>query len=316
MLELRKDYITDDYAIISSERSKRPDDFKEKNAFEKPKVDFFGPGNEAMTPPEIGRWPPDAEGSDWVIRWFPNKFVAVKPEGNPEIKTDNEFFTFSSAYGYHEVIVETPDIDQQLADLSIDHIKQLLKIYSNRISELGKKPGIKYVCVFKNKGQGAATSIYHTHSQVIAYNKIPESIAKKENACQKFSYCPYEKIINIEKGSLRAVKENDTMVCFTPYASRFPMEVVIFPKQFLLNITEFNEEEYRDCAELLKYLLEKLKKINSSYNILLQYGLKKMRFHITIAPRLSLWGGFELLSGTIINTISPEDAAKFYRGEN
>ena len=38
-----------------------------------------------------------------------------------------------------------------------------------------------------------------------------------------------------------------------------------------------------------------------------------MHFHIEITPRVAEWAGFELSTGTIINTISPEDAAEFYR---
>jgi len=31
-------------------------------------------------------------------------------------------------------------------------------------------------------------------------------------------------------------------------------------------------------------------------------------------PRISVWAGFELGTGIEISTISPEDAAKFFRG--
>ena len=32
-----------------------------------------------------------------------------------------------------------------------------------------------------------------------------------------------------------------------------------------------------------------------------------------IMPRITKWAGFEHATGTIINVVSPEDAAKFYR---
>jgi len=40
---------------------------------------------------------------------------------------------------------------------------------------------------------------------------------------------------------------------------------------------------------------------------------KDLHFHIEIKPRVSSWGGFELGSDIIINTVLPETAAKFYR---
>ncbi|RJQ17164.1 galactose-1-phosphate uridylyltransferase [Candidatus Woesearchaeota archaeon] len=311
MPELRKDYILDRYVIIATERGKRPDQFMQKQEIKKPDIDYFGPGNEHLTPAEIGRYPKNEK--NWQLRWFPNKFAAVVDKGNPVIRTDNEFFTFADAFGYHEVIVEDPDINKQLADVPVERMEQLLRVYAERIAELSKKPGIKYVDIFKNHGEDAGTSLLHTHSQVIAYNDIPQQVLETEKACEKFSSCPYERIINIEKTSFRAVKETPTMVCFTPYASKFPLEIVIFPKRFVLSITEFNDAEYKETAEILKKLLLKLQSINAPYNIFLQYGISKMRFRITIAPRLAKWAGFELSTGTIINAVPPEEAAKFYR---
>lgn len=316
MLELRKDYLTENYVIISTDRGKRPHDFAKKQDQKKPEVDYFAPGNEHLTTTEIGRWPKDAQGTDWQIRWFANKFAALKPEGNPDLNTDNEFFTYSSAFGYHEVIVETPSLEQQLGDLPTDRLGQVLKIYAERIRELSKKPGVRYVAVIKNHGATAGTSILHSHSQVFAYNTVPRPIQEKEAACDRYADDPYESIIAIEKGSFRAVRENQTMVCFTPYASRFPFEVVLYPKRCVRSITEFSEQEFQDCAALLKHLLERLGSINAPYNFFLHYGFKNLRFHLVITPRLSAWGGFELSTDTIINTVSPEDAAAFYRGEN
>ena len=316
MLELRKDYLTESYVIISTERGNRPHQFKKKFEDQVPEIDYFAPKNEHMTPDEIGRWPPDAKGGAWKIRWFENKFAAVKPKGTYGIRTDNDFFTFSDAFGYHEVIVESPDMEKQLADVDIKHLTQVLKIYSDRIKELSKREGIEYVAVFKNKGVSAGTSIYHTHSQVVAYNKVPETILEEERICQEHTVDPYERIINVERESFRSVKENKTMVCFCPYASKFPLEVMIFPKRFVLNITDFSEQEFKDLAGLLHFVLEKLKTINAPYNYFLHYGINKMRFHLTVAPRLATWAGFELSTGTVINTISPEGAARFYRGED
>jgi UDPglucose--hexose-1-phosphate uridylyltransferase len=316
MPELRKDYILDRWVIIATERGKRPHEFSAKKNDDKPTIDYFAPGNEHLTPPEIGRWPKDAKGNDWKIRWFPNKFSAVKAEGHFTIRTDNDFFTFADAYGYHEVIVENPDTDGSIEDEDVQLIEELLKVYAQRIRELSKKDGIKYVIVFKNKGSDAGTSIYHTHSQIIAFNKVPETILEKERAVSKYGYDPYEKIMQIEKNSNRKIKENNSMICFSPYASRFPMEAVIFPKRFVLSITEFTDAELKDFAALLKHLLLRLKTINAQYNFYLHYGIEKMRFHLIIAPRLSKWAGFEMATDTVINTVAPEEAAKFYRGED
>lgn len=312
-MELRKHYFLDEYVIIATERAKRPDQFHSERKEKKPKVDFFAPGNEDMTPPEIYRWPED---KDWKIRVFPNKFAFLKAEGNPKLQTDNGFFTFSNAYGYHEVLVEHPDIEKQLADLDIEGIKKVFETYNMRIEELSKKENIRYVQVFKNSGSDAGTSIFHTHTQIAACPIIPPNIQKEEAAMKKFQKCPYCQILEVEKNSLRRCFENERFVAFTPYASRFPFEVWVLPKKHKTRMTEFDEKDYSDLANIMSNILKRLKELNAPYNYFLHYGIENLHFHIDITPRLAKWAGFELGTGIIVNAMPPENAAKFYRGED
>jgi UDPglucose--hexose-1-phosphate uridylyltransferase len=313
-MELRKDYILDRYVIISSGRGKRPQEFKQEITKEKPGQCFFCKGSESLTPPEIGRI---GTAKNWKIRWFPNKFAAVSLEGDPIIRTDNTYFTFASAYGYHEIIVETNSHKKQLSGLPKEQIKEVLKVYADRIKELSKKENIYYVAIFKNHGKDAGTSLVHSHSQVIAYNKWPKLVQDKVEAVRKFNHCPYCDIINIERNSFRRCFENKSFVAFTPYASRFHFEIWIFPLQHIRNLTEMNDKQLLDLAEILKKILQKLKELNASYNMEVYYSPTNsdLHFHIEISPRMAVWAGFEFLTNDAINSVSPEDAAKFYRGE-
>lgn len=311
MGELRKDYILDRYVIIATERAKRPDQFKSEIVPKKEELCYFCPGNENTTPPEICRYPEKAK--EWQFRVFPNKFAAVKPEGKANIQTDNIFYAYSDAYGNHEVIVETPNHGETLADLTVENISQLFSIFSLRIKENLNKPNIKYVSVFKNNGEKAGTSIQHTHCQLIAYNRIPEIIIEKERAVKKFSTCPHCSIIEPEKKSDRRCYENDSFVAFAPYASRFPFEVWLLPKRHVIKLEELGAEEIAAMADILKKILLKLKALNADYNFYLQYGIENMHFHIEVCPRMTTWAGFELATGTIINIMTPESAAEYYR---
>ncbi|MEE9525179.1 MAG: galactose-1-phosphate uridylyltransferase [Candidatus Woesearchaeota archaeon] len=313
-MELRKDYILDRYVIVSSARSKRPKEFKKVQEKVKEGICFFCPGNENLTPSEIGRI---GTKKQWKLRWFPNKFAAVDLEGNPQIETHNNYFTFASAYGYHEVLVETNDHKKQLWDLTKTQIKMVLETYANRIRDLSQKENVSYVCVFKNHGKEGGTSLVHSHSQIIAYNKWPNLVKDKINAVNKYDQCPYCEILEIEKDSDRRCYENSSFVAFTPYASRFHFEIWIFPKEHLKNITDLSEDRLKDLAEIMKLILTKLKKLNSPYNMELFYSpdSEDLHFHIEVTPRLATWAGFELLTDDIINSVSPEAAAEYYRGE-
>lgn len=331
MAEIRKDYLLDKYVIIATERAKRPDQFLEidtiKNSSRDNGIlgdnnfqDFFAPGNEYLTPSEKGRI-----GNPWKIRWFENKFSAVDiKESNlsVELSESNLFYTFAKAYGVHEVIVETPD-DRQQWDLTEDEIKLLFDVYFLRIEDLSVLPNIKYVQVFKNHGKKAGCSIQHSHSQIIALNLVPPEVIEYEEKVldyiNNFNKNPYDDIIEREINSYRDINSsgiimnNNSMLCFCPYASLHPMQVRIMPLRNLIKYNEFSEKEKLDLSKSISFILQKLKKLNMSYNMFLRYGIKYQRAYIDIIPRPNIWAGFEMATGIIINSVSPEEAAKFYR---
>ncbi len=312
MGELRKDYFLDRYVLITDDRGKRPHEFLNEEVKEKKMTCPFCPGNENLTPPEIDRL---KDNGNWKIRVFPNKYAIVLEKGKSNIMTENTFFTFASNFGKHEVIVETPDHKKKLSDLSEDHIREVFNIYIKRINALNEIAGVEYVLVFKNHGKEAGTSLVHSHSQVVAYNRIPKLIQEEIEGYKKFETCPFCQIISIERESYRAVFENNSFVSFTPYASRFPLELWIFPKRHVDSITKLSQFELKDLATILKRILFKLESQHIPYNFYLHNAPQgeDFHFHIEIVPRISLLAGFELGSGDYVNIISPESAANFYK---
>jgi UDPglucose--hexose-1-phosphate uridylyltransferase len=310
-MELRKDYVLDRWAIIATERSKRPKQFKHEDNGKDEKECFFCQGKEHLTPPEIGRVP---DADSWKVRWFPNKFPAVEAKGNFEIRTDNEFFTHADAYGYHEVVAETPHHEKQLWDLSKEELYVLYTIYKHRTEELSKLDNIRYVTIFKNHGAEGGTSLVHSHTQIAATAFVPQIVLDKSRFCR--DGCAYCKIIEIEKNSTRRCFENDRFVAFAPYASRFNLEIWIFPREHLRSFSEFSDEHFRDLADIMFRILGRLKEIDASYNYYVHHAPQdeNLHFHIEVIPRLAKWAGFEFATGIVINSITPEDAAEFYRG--
>ncbi|MEM2916017.1 MAG: hypothetical protein QXT19_01505 [Candidatus Woesearchaeota archaeon] len=311
MGELRKDYILDKWVVYSAGRSARPREFR--HATEKVANDkcCFCPGNEYMTPPEIGRL---GTKNKWQVRWFENKFPALVPEGQAEPRTDNRFFTFAGNYGYHEIIVETPDHSRQLSDLSAGEIAAVLGVYRERIEALLKKPKIKYVSIIKNHGYHGGTSLVHTHTQVFATAFVPPAVREKVVAVRRFISCPYCGIVAIEKNSERKCFENDGWLAFCPYASMYNYEVWIFPKQ---HIGALADADLQGLADMLRSVLSRLATLNVDYNFYLTYSPpgEDLHLHISVMPQIAVYGGFERGSGAVINSVLPELAAKFYRGE-
>jgi UDPglucose--hexose-1-phosphate uridylyltransferase len=87
MSRLRKDPIVGRWIIVSTERSKKPEEY----SFEEPPDDMtpaecpFCGGNEAKTPPEIASFRPEKtlpNTPGWWLRVIPSKYPVLHIEGN------------------------------------------------------------------------------------------------------------------------------------------------------------------------------------------------------------------------------------------
>ncbi len=68
--------------------------------------------------------------------------------------------------GAHEIVIETPDHNRTMSEMSDDEIHAILDAYAVRIADLKRDPRFKYVTVFKNHGALAGAEWAHSHSQV------------------------------------------------------------------------------------------------------------------------------------------------------
>ncbi len=332
MPQLRQDPTTKEWVIVSSERAKRPHDFKKAGpSAEKPpyKADCpFCPGNEHFTPHETlaYRNAGPADGRGWWVRVVPNKFPALSPEGSLERKEESGFFRLMDGVGRHEVVIGSP-IHNQLFPLMDDHqVSEVLLAYRERYLALRDDPRIKLIIIFKNHGQGAGTSLEHTHSQIVATVVVPSNIRKKlEEAARHYDdhgtcvYCDLVKDeLNAEK---RILLENEKFVVLHPFASRFPFETWIIPKEHQASFGLISIEDSKIFARVLKTTLYKLySKLNDpDYNYVIHTAPIKdemedyYHWHLQIIPRLTTTAGFEMGSGIYINVSFPEETARFMR---
>ncbi|MCF7820307.1 MAG: galactose-1-phosphate uridylyltransferase [Candidatus Pacebacteria bacterium] len=302
--EIRKDYLFNDYVIITPSRSKRPRDVKPetgvssnsnncpfcpKNLNQKNIIDIVKKGKK-----------------DWQAISIENIFPAV---------TLNN----SRAYGQQEVIIETPKHDTQLGELNLKEIKALLNLYQKRTKKIAENKKINYILIFKNQGAKAGASLKHSHSQVFATKIIPHELSEEASLTQDYLIknraCPYCDIIKKELKTPRKIFEDKHFAVIAPFASKYHYEAWVLPKRHLDNISLLTNNELDSLAKCLKLILSKLKKDNLDYNFFLHNVVpdKNQHFYIKIQPRDSVWAGVELGSGLVINSVSPEQAAKYYK---
>lgn len=321
--EIRKDYIQDKYVIIAPRRGVRPHEISECTPKVIPPPCRFCPEKLDLeksvlaVSPDVARgFMPRLRGTrdaalrtgseKWQIKVVANKFPAVSVENQ-------------KAYGVQEVVIETPKHGVHLEELPDAQVANLLLVYAARTKAIAKDKKIEYILIFKNSGGPAGASIQHAHSQIFATHFLPPHLFDKSQKVQAYKLrtgrCVYCDVIDRERKGPRLVFEDTQVVAFTPYASMHNYELWILPKRHLDNVTLLTDAERLSWAEVLKRALKKIAALNLPYNFYFHQVIhdEDQHLYMKITPRGSIWAGVEIGSGLIINPVSPEDAAKYYR---
>lgn len=330
MPELRQDPLNQRWVIISSERAKRPQDFQVRPAQAQHHECPFCHGNEEKTPPEIYAYRHRETGKNrpgWWIRTVPNKFPALGIEGMAEEYTAGLHKTMGG-FGAHEVIIETPDHQIHFADHSVQQTAEILRMWRDRHLDLRNDHRLKYILIFKNEGLEAGASMEHSHSQLMAVPMLPKAVEEEINLGFKSHLAATGRCILCDllrqeiADQKRVVFESKHFLVFCPYASRFPFETWIVPRQHQADFGLIAEECVQDLAFVCQTYFGKIDAALAEgvpYNLLLHSTPVNMdigvsyHWHIEILPRLSRAAGFELGTDCYINPTPPEVAAEVLR---
>lgn len=325
MPEIRQNPINENWVIIATERSKRPSDFPVYRENRKGSENCpFCSGHEKSTPPELWAFreagsQPDTPG--WWVRVVPNKFPALKVEGSLETHREGLYRTMDGV-GAHEVIIETAHHDQDLNEMSVEHVEEIIRIWRDRYQDLRRDSRIKYIQIFKNFGSVAGASLEHPHSQLIATPMVPSTFREEMRGIKAHAdstgRCVICDMVNFEaEHRERVVVRSDKFISFCPYASRFPFETWISPREHRFDFGYITEDEIHDLAGVMRASVNKLAAAlqQPPYNLVLhsapvnEPGVEQYHWHIEILPRLTTVAGFEWGTGYFINPTSPEMAA-------
>jgi len=327
--EFRRDPLHDTWVVFAPKRQRRPQEFGPA-IIPSGHLDPFAGGNERLTPPEV--YAMNEPG--WRVRVVPNRYPAMEIEG-PLEGNPVGLYDHLSGIGAHEVVIETPDAKLAFDELPVPAITDVLASYRERINDLDKDSRFQHIYIFKNVGPSAGASIAHAHSQIVALPLVPPLIeGKLARARRHFELKQrslFSDILHTERddGS-RLVAENDSFFLFCPYASRFPFEMAVFPKRHHPDYASCAAPELHDLAEMLRFALQRLNEVldKPGYNLLLHTAPLRRpateRFastrhdycwHVEILPRFNSLAGFEVGLGSYINTVFPEEAARYLRGE-
>ncbi len=269
-----------------------------------------------------------ADGSTWQTRVVPNKFPALTPEGDRDRQTTGIYLS-APGYGRHEVIVESPKHNDDLATMPLAAVERVIETYHRRYLELMALHESVMAIIFRNHGARAGASLAHPHSQIVATCVVPQHIRAAGREAQRYyderAHCLYCDILAFELAEgRRLVATNRSFVAFVPFAADVPFEVWIIPRRHQADFGSISEAEKADFAAILQLVLYRLyvKLGNPDYNYAIntapRYKAEEPQDHwyCRIRPCLTTPAGFELGAGISINPSLPERDAAFLRQDS
>lgn len=134
--------------------------------------------------------------------------------------------------------------------------------------------------------------------------------------------CLYCEVLREElEAGERIIEMSNSFVAFMPYASLSPYHLWIFPRQHASSFDTISDDDIIDLAGVLSRQLRRLAAAagNPDYNFSIRSApvgeSSSCCFHwyLSVVPRMSHFAGFELGSGSYINSMNPEYCADLMR---
>ena len=124
-----------------------------------------------------------------------------------------------------------------------------------------------------------------------------------------------------QKSGRRIVLQQSGFLLYTPFGGPISGEMILAP---LRHAADFGAEDDGALSRISGLLLSAVKRLyaalgDPSYNLVLQTWPKgrqqdeALHWYLRIIPRRASFGGFELATGDLVSTMTPEDAAALYR---
>ncbi len=330
MSELRFDPHSEQYVVFAPDRLNRPHAYQGISKLPDNLFNPFAPGNEGSTPGEVYAQRAEGTHSDtpgWEVRVIPNLYPAFESQ-SLLLGPAHPLYSAIAGIGGHEVLIETANPQTPFEQLSSEQLVHYFEALQNRLHYWQNQSGVRSVYLFKNSGAVAGASLPHPHSQLVALPIVPPRFEKMNQFAQEYykdnkrSY--FEVLIEEElRLKSRVVWESEWVVAFCPYVSRFPYEVIFYPRQPIADFTQNPQNCLRELSGAVRTVfagIGKAARRDFPYNLFIQQppvgngSSDWFRWSLEIYPRVGGVAGFETGTGMWMSSILPEAAAERIRG--
>jgi UDPglucose--hexose-1-phosphate uridylyltransferase len=202
-----------------------------------------------------------APGYDVVV--FENRFPSLSgPDAPPVTLPDSSGFVSAPGSGRCEVICFSDDHSGSFAELEPPHARLVVAAWRHRTAELLAKPEIMQVFCFENRGEEIGVTLTHPHGQIYCYPYLTPRTAtmlaqadqhRKRHGSNLFA----DQLTREIADDVRVIARTERFTAFVPFASRWPVEVHIYPNRFVHNLVELDDTELDDFTELYRNILQR-----------------------------------------------------------
>ena len=325
MSDLRQDPISGQWVVISELRSARPNEFRQVDTRRSDLSCPFCKGFEHSTPTALETICADEGEESWLIRVVPNKYPALVPAEQESEKQAGPYRLVQSS-GSQEIIIHSPRHVASLSQLTNPEIEAGMQACQNRLRNYHQQSAIQHVMLFTNCRSEAGASLEHIHSQLVGTPIISPSLQTRlDRACDffdKHGTTSMHQIVEWEMNeSTRLISNGDDWAVFCPFASRFPYQVWIAPRQPIPDFASCDERAASQLGFLIRDVVDRLEQIHDfpAYNVMFHTAdngrtfENQYQWYVEIVPRLTRFAGYELGTGCWINHINPDTAAQQIR---
>lgn len=190
---------------------------------------------------------------------FDNDYAALLPDSESAPYDRGGLLQAQTERGICRVLCYSPRHDLTLGHLEPSAVRGVVDAWTAQYAELGALPWIRHVQIFENSGAMMGASNPHPHGQIWADERIPnepaaETARQAEHLAAKGSclLCDYL-ALEAERGE-RIVCANDSFTALVPFWAVWPYETMLVARAHRGALTELNEKERDDLAEILPRL--------------------------------------------------------------
>lgn len=166
---------------------------------------------------------------------------------------ENRFPSFGGGRGRCEVVCFTADHHASFGALPPERVRLVLEAWADRTAELSRRPGVRQVYCFENRGAEIGVTLAHPHGQVYGYPDLTPHTSRMLDALAEHG--PDDLLAGELADPDRTVAESDHWIAYVPYAARWPFQVRLHPRRRVPELPALDEPARADFAGIYLRLL-------------------------------------------------------------